>query len=588
MSTVFNIASRLEQLLRKAAAGNPDFGSEFDPELRPADPRHGDFQANGVLGFARARKANPRALAESLLASLTALDEWQQAGCSVAIAGPGFLNFSISSEALCDWLLALHGTGDLGAAAGSEFAGKTVVVDFSSPNTAKQMHVGHIRSTVIGESLSRMLEFIGARVIRDNHIGDWGTQFGIIISAIKESGYDLTTGSPDALADIERLYKEGNARFKADPDARERARAELVKLQQGDPVNTAIWEQISAISWKEFEAVYDLLGVRFDKVLGESFYRDRVDRVCAELEDLGIAQRSEGALVVFHPEHPRFNTQPLIIRKADGASNYATTDLATLLYRVEELGADAILYVVGAPQSDHFEQLFLTAEKWFRAKGYRLPKLVHVAFGTVLGEDGKAIKTRDGEPVKLRQLFNEAIERARAIVNEKSGDLPAEQKEAIARIVGISAVRYADLSQSRTSDYIFAWDKLLSFDGNTAPYLLYAVARIHSIFRKIGSIPNDALLQQASAYETPAELALARKLAAFPTSLNLALADFRPHMLCTYLYELSGAFSSFYNADKVNVDDEPVRARRLLLCVRTLTVMECGLALLGIPTLERM
>ncbi len=588
MSTAHNIATHLEELLHQAAATNADFGPEFEPELRAADPRHGDFQANGVLGFARSRKANPRALAESLLKTLTSLDDWPAVGCSVAIAGPGFLNFTLSPPALLNWLHHLDIQQARGALIKSSLAGKTVIVDFSSPNTAKQMHVGHIRSTVIGESLSRMLEFSGATVIRDNHIGDWGTQFGIIIAAIKDSGYNPGCGDSDALARIEQLYKEGNARFKSDPEARDRARAELVKLQQGDPENTAIWEQISAVSWKEFAAIYDLLDVKFDKVLGESFYRDRVDRVCAELEELGIAQKSEGALVVFHPEHPRFKTQPLIIRKADGASNYATTDLATLLYRVEELGAEAVLYVVGSPQSDHFEQLFLTAEKWFKAKGYPIPTMAHVAFGTVLGEDGKAIKTRDGEPVKLRELFDEAVERARVVVKEKSADLPDDQKEAIARIVGISAVRYADLSQNRTSDYVFAWDKLLSFDGNTAPYLLYAVARIHSIFRKIGQLPDAELLQQATPFETPAEMALARKLAAFPVALELALADLRPHMLCTYLYELSGTFSSFYNADKVAVDDAPVRARRLLLCSRSLAVMEASLALLGIPSLERM
>lgn len=588
MSTAHNIATHLEELLRQAAAENADFGPDFEPELRAADPRHGDFQANGVLGFARARKTNPRALAESLLTTLTALDDWPAVGCSVEIAGPGFLNFTLSPTALLNWLHRLDLNQTQAALIGGPFAGKTVIVDFSSPNTAKQMHVGHIRSTVIGESLSRMLAFSGATVIRDNHIGDWGTQFGIIIAAIKDSGYDPGCGDVDALTRIEQLYKEGNSRFKNDPEARDRARAELVKLQQGDAENTAIWEQISKVSWAEFAAIYDLLDVKFDKVLGESFYRDRVDRVCAELEELGIAQQSEGALVVFHPEHPRFKTQPLIIRKADGASNYATTDLATLLYRVEELGAEAVLYVVGSPQSDHFEQLFLTAEKWFKAKGYPIPTMTHVAFGTVLGEDGKAIKTRDGEPVKLRQLFNEAIERARVVVKEKSASLPDDQKEAIARIVGISAVRYADLSQNRTSDYVFAWEKLLSFDGNTAPYLLYAVARIHSIFRKTGQIPDAKTLQYATPFETPAEIALARKLAAFPVALELALADLRPHMLCTYLYELSGTFSSFYNADKVAVDDTPVRARRLLLCSRSLAVMETSLALLGIPSLDRM
>ncbi|MEM9227261.1 MAG: arginine--tRNA ligase, partial [Verrucomicrobiota bacterium] len=302
-----------------------------------------------------------------------------------------------------------------------------------------------------------------------------------------------------------------------------------------------------------------LWGLAPDITLGESFYRDKVDRIYDELTACGLAEESEGALVVFHPEHPRFAKQPFIIRKADGASNYASTDLATLLYRREEFGADEIVYLTDGRQRDHFEQLFLTAEKWFTKQGYTLPKLTHVWWGTILGEDGKAIKTRSGEPIYLAALLDEAIERARTIVEEKSPDLPDEEKAAIATAVGLGAVRYADLSQNRTQDYVFAWDKLLAFEGNSAPYLLMAVARVHSIFRKAG-VDLDAtdFEAEASVLETDEELTLAGKLMNFPEAIALAASDLRPHHLCTYLYELAGEFSTFFNANRVIIDEADV------------------------------
>jgi arginyl-tRNA synthetase len=308
-----------------------------------------------------------------------------------------------------------------------------------------------------------------------------------------------------------------------------------------------------------------------------------------ELTKLGLAEESQGALVVFHPEHPRFKTQPFIIRKSDGASNYASTDLATMLYRVEHFKADAIVVLTDTRQSDHFEQLWLTTQKWFAKTGRKLPRFEHVTFGSILGEDGKAIKTRSGDPIKLKDLLAEAEARAFAIVTEKSPELPETERRDIANAVGVGAVRYADLVQNRSSDYVFAWDKILSFDGNTAPYLLYAVARIRSIFRKQNIEPKDAASGAgATPPETPGELALARKLASFASALKLTTTTLRPHFLCIYLYELAGEFSSFYTADKVLVDDPAVRARRLLLCARTLLVLETGLRLLGLRPLSRM
>jgi arginyl-tRNA synthetase len=506
------------------------------------------------------------------------------------VAGPGFINFTLKPAALLAWLRAFDTEEHLRAGAAAAHAGQTWVVDYSSPNTAKQMHVGHLRSAVIGETICRMLAFTGAKVIRDNHLGDWGTQFGKLIYGFKRWA-DPAALAADPIEELERVYKLGHAATPDDSPELNEARAELVKLQNGDPENFALWKKFSDVSLAAFQQIYDRLGIRFDHNLGESFYNDKLERVYRELTETAppIAEVSEGALVVFHSEHPRFKTQPFLIRKADGASNYGSTDLATALYRAEHFKADGIVVVTDFRQGDHFEQLFLTVKKWFAAKSYRLPELHHVTFGAVTGEDGKALKTRDGGVIKLKALLDEAEERAFAIVNEKSPELPEAERREIARVVGIGAVQYADLSQNRSSNYVFSWDKMLALDGNTAPYLLYAVARIHSIFRKLAVTPGDASTESlASALETPAELALARKLAKFPDAIRLAADTLRPHFLGLYLYELAGEFSAFYTADKVAVDDPTVRARRLLLCARTLVTLETGLHLLGLRTITRM
>ena len=448
------------------------------------------------------------------------------------------------------------------------------------------MHVGHLRSAVIGEAICRLLSFSGAKVIRDNHIGDWGTQFGKLIWAYKRQ-LDQAALAADPLEEFERLYKLGNTAAEADPAVLADAQLELVKLQGGDPGNRAIWQQINDVSLAAFQQIYDQLGIRFDATLGESFYNDKVERIYRELTDSGLAQESQGALVVFHPEHPRFKTQPFIIRQSSGAANYASSDLATALYRAEHFKADGIIVVTDFRQTDHFEQLYLTVRKWFAAKKYRIPELHHVTFGAVTGEDGKALKTRDGDTIRLKALLGEARERAYQLVSAKSPDFPEAERRSIADVVGVASVQYADLSQNRSSDYVFAWDKMISLEGNTAAYLLYAVARIRSIFRKAGVEPG-AGSGGAAPLETPTELALASKLVHFPDGVALATSTLRPHFLALYLYELAGAYSAFNNADRVLVDDPAVRARRLLLCHRTLIVLETGLHLLGLRTLERM
>ena len=585
MHVSFNLAALFDAALKTAATASGLDAANFAPEVRTADPKHGDFQANGVLPYAKRTKQNPRALAEKLVA---ALPTDVRDACTITVAGPGFINFTLQPAALQAWLRTFSTREQLAAGAATAYAGQTWVVDYSSPNTAKQMHVGHLRSAVIGESVSRLLAFSGAKIIRDNHIGDWGTQFGKLIWAYKRQ-LDTTAFAEDPLAEFERLYKVGNSASDADPAVLKEAQQELVKLQSGDPENTAIWKKIGEVSVTAFQQIYDLLGIRFDYTLGESFYNDKVGRVYQELTDCGLATESQGALVVFHPEHPRFKDQPFLIRKSDGAANYASTDLATILYRSEHFHADAAIYVIDSRQGDHCQQLFLTVQKWFEKTGRKVPRLEHVAFGTVLGEDGRPLKTRNGDNIKLKDLLSEAVERARRLVDEKSTDLPEDERRIISEVVGTGSVQYADLSQNRSSDYLFSWDKMISLEGNTAAYLLYAVARVRSIFRKLEAIPGDPVVESAaSPLETPEELSLARKVTKFSDAVALASANLRPHFLCLYLYELAGEFSTFYAANKVAVDDPAVRARRLMLCARTLLMLETGLDLLGLRTVNRM
>ncbi len=593
MHVSFNLAADLDAALKAAAtqAGLAD-ATAFAPEVRTADPKHGDFQANGTLGYAKARKLNPRAVADQIVA---ALPDRLRTDYEITIAGPGFINFALKPAALLAWLRTFATAAQLRTGAAAAHAGQTWVVDYSSPNTAKQMHVGHLRSAVIGEAICRLLAFTGARVIRDNHLGDWGTQFGKLIYGYKRWANPAALAT-DAIEELERLYKLGNDATPEGSPALDEARRELVALQTGELTNVALWKKFSEVSLAAFQQIYDRLGITFDHNLGESFYNDKVDRVYRELTETTppIAESSAGALVVFHDEHPRFsrNTErpnPFMVRKADGASGYASTDLATALYRTEHFKADGIVVVTDFRQADHFEQLFLTVRKWFAAKNYRVPELHHVTFGAVTGEDGKALKTRSGDVIKLKALLAEAVDRAFVIVSEKNADMPEAERREIAGIVGIASVQYADLAQNRSSNYVFSWDKMLALDGNTAPYLLYAVARIHSIFRKAGLAPTDAAGETlATAPETPTEIMLARKLTKFPDAIRVAGETLRPHYLGLYLYELAGDYSSFNNADKVLVEDAALRARRLLLCARTLLTLETGLHLLGLRTLTRM
>ncbi len=577
----FDSGEAIERVIRAATVDHEDFGSEFEPQVRPADEKFGDFQANGVLPFAKKAKLNPRELAQKLIDSLPKTELWQ-----TSIAGPGFINFTLSSSFLKQWIEKFYDRETIQEAA-QDGESRKVVVDFSSPNTAKQMHVGHIRSTIIGESLARLLSFLGHEVTRDNHLGDWGTQFGILLFALKREKISLDDLGPDPIARLENIYRQGNSLIKEEETNLKQAREELVKLQNGDSENLLLWKKIKEISLNSFVSIYELLGVRFDHSLGESFYKDKVDAVCEELLEYQICREDKGALVVFHPEHKRFSKQPFIIRKSDGASNYATSDLATVEFRKNEWNSDEIIYVTDGRQRDHFEQLFLTTQKWDRARNEISPAMYHVWFGTILGEDNKAIKTRDGEPVKLIDLLNEAIARARKMVTEKNPDLPEHEVEKRSRVIGLGAVRYADLSQDRTLDYVFSWEKMLAMQGNTAPYLQYAVARIYSIFRK-AELQPDSISVLEYPPTTLSEKKLARKLLFFPGVIKQTAKELKPHFLGTYLYELATEFSSFYNQSKVMVEEKEIKYLRIILCARTLSILETGMYLLGIETLEEM
>lgn len=545
--------------------------------VRPCpDPRFGDYQTNALMGLARARKLNPRQLAADVLVRLDVADCCEPP----EVAGAGFLNFRVQTVALARTLQA--------AARGEHLffppaaAPRTVVVDFSSPNVAKSMHVGHIRSTILGDSLARVLRLLGHRVITDNHLGDWGTQFGMLLTAWKR---DLNAAAlqTDAIAEMERLYKQAAAECKTSPAALEAARRELVRLQAGDAENLAIWRRMIALSRAQFDIIYQRLGVRFDHTLGESFYHPRLQPLVQELCDRGLARESEGARVVFFDDLPALQAHPALIQKRDGAFNYTTTDLATLAYRLETWQPDEIIYVTDARQQLHFQQLFAAFRRWRPEAAVRL---AHVWFGSILGEDNKPFKTRSGETVKLADLLDEAEERAYRAVSEKNPALAEADRREVARVVGLGALKYADLLPNRQSDYVFSWDKMLALNGNTAPYLQYACARIRSIFRK-GDVGGD-LAPAALELGAPEELALARHLLNFGLVLAAMAEEYRPNFLCNYLYELAGRFTAFYEHCPVLKSAPGPRASRLVLCDLTARVLQQGLAVLGIETLEQM
>ena len=545
--------------------------------VRPCpEPKFGDYQTNALMGLAKRDQLNPRELAAQVGEQLNVADCCEP----VEIAGPGFLNFRLKTEALSAALVSAANGEHLFYRATTE--PRTIVIDYSSPNVAKPMHVGHIRSTILGYTLARTFRLLGHRVVTDNHIGDWGTQFGKLLVGWKDH-LDRDALSQDALAEMERLYKLVNSASDKDGSVLTRARGELVKLQDGDTENLAIWHEMIDLSRHQFDEIYGRLGVEFDETLGESFYNARLKGVVDELIAQGIAEESDGAQVVFFNDHKLLKKHPAIVRKSDGAANYTTTDLATLEHRQDSWQPSEVIYVTDGRQQLHFQQLFELYNRW--KPGHSM-KLKHVWFGAILGEDGKPFKTRSGEIVRLSGLLDEAEQRAFDAVSEKNPDLPEEERHNIARVVGIGAIKYADLSGNRQSDYEFSWDNMLALVGNTAPYLLYAVTRIRSIFRKLG---DESLTQPgAFALDQTEELTLAKHLLRFGLVLEQVIDECRPNYLCNYIYELAGYFASFYENCPVLQAEGDIRAQRLALCNLTGQVLKTGLETLGLETTERM
>lgn len=567
------LAGRVERAFRGLGVELPE---GFVPTVvAAADPRHGDYQCNDCLGLAKALKSNPRALAASLLGQL----EVEDLCLAPEIAGPGFVNFRLREEALGARARALLEDERFGV---PTLPARKVVVDFSSPNVAKPMHVGHIRSTFLGDALARIARFLGHEVTTVNHIGDWGTQFGMILWGWKRE-LDAAALEADPVRALLELYRSVNAKAKGDEAVLAECKTELVKLQAGDEENLKIWERCVALSRAGLEEIYAELGIEFDCWMGESAYNERLAPLVAALQAEELARESDGALAIFFDGVPALEDKPLIVRKGDGGFLYATTDLAAIDFRTKEWDADEIWYVVGAPQQLHFSQVFEAA----RRRGTQA-RLEHVAFGSILGEDRKLMRTRSGESVGLLEVLGEGVARARQVVEDKNAELPVEEKEEIARIIGIGSIKFAELSQNRLTDYVFSWDKMLSLQGKTAPYLQNSYVRIRSIFRRLREQGGEVTVPATVNLGQPQERALALLLARYGETMPQVLDDFRPNLLADYLFELAGAFHAFYHECPVLAAEEPQRGSRLALCALAERVLQHGLGLLGIVVPERM
>ena len=585
-----NLRNELERRIRDAlaAAGAPEGAPALiAPSKRP---EFGDYQANGCMAAAKAMKTNPRQLAEQVVAAAQIDDLVEK----LEIAGPGFINITLRNDWLGRQLSARLEDERLGV--DTPPAPQTVVVDYSSPNLAKEMHVGHLRSTIIGDALARILDFLGHNVIRQNHVGDWGTQFGMLTAYLDvlaaKIGQDKEGfGFVAHINDLEAYYRDAKKLFDNDPEFAEMSREYVVKLQSGNPQVTHSWRNFRTLSWEHCADVYDRLGVLLtaDDIRGESAYNDDLSQVVADLKAKDLLRESQGAQCVFLAEFKDKEGEilPVLVQKSDGGYLYATTDLAAMRYRAGELGAGRILYVTDSRQGLHFQQVFAVARKaGFVGEGVSLE---HVGFGMMMGSDNRPFKTREGGTVKLMDLLAEAEKRAAEQVVEKSPGLPDEQKQEIARVVGIGAVKYADLSQNRASDYVFSWDRMLALEGNTAPYMQYAYARVKSIFRKDESTDyTDYTDSNSIVLGEAAERALGVKLAQFPETVETVAGECLPNLLCGYLYELAGAFMSFYENCPVLKADDNTRASRLALCHLTAETIKKGLGLLGIQTIEQM
>jgi arginyl-tRNA synthetase len=567
----------LDELARRAL--EEAHGSPAAALLRPADPARADYQVNGVMGLAKQLGRAPRELAEPVADLLAKREEI----ASAEVAGPGFINLRLALPWLGRALAEMASDHERDGVPSAERS-QRMVIDYSSPNIAKELHVGHIRSTIIGSALYRIHSFLGHQVIGDNHVGDWGTQFGQLIVAMRAFGSEEALAR-EPIGELERVYKLGSAKAKEDPQFAAQARAELAKLQSGDPDNVAMWKHMVEATRVALEAIYTRLGVRFDSWRGESCYESMLPGVVQLLLERGVAREDQGAICVFFEDDPELSRveTPYIVRKSDGAFLYSTTDIATVLYRQDELKTERTLYVVDQRQKLHFQMMFATARKL----GVGM-QLEHIGHGSVLGKDGKPLKTRAGESIKLAALLDEAEERAAKLISAEGLEVDPAQSKELSRMVGVGAVKYADLSQNRLSDYRFDWDKLISLKGNAGPYLQYAHARIRAIFRKGDIDPRTLNGGQALRLEHVAEIALGKQLLHFADVVHDAAAGNLPHLICEHLYTLSRDFSSFYEQCSVLKAEGQSQHTRLVLCALTARQLERGLALLGIDAPERM
>ncbi|WP_299871958.1 arginine--tRNA ligase [uncultured Cocleimonas sp.] len=574
-----NIRTQLETIITQALADAGALNNAPAVVKTSSRPEFGDYQANGIMGAAKALKMNPREFAAKVLENL----DLSTYADKLEIAGPGFINIHLKNEWLQQQVEKTLESDRLNIEKAEH--PETVVIDYSAPNLAKEMHVGHLRSTIIGDSIARVLEFSGHKVIRQNHVGDWGTQFGMLLTymgELKQQDSEITL----QLADLEKFYQAAKVRFDEDADFAKQARDNVVKLQAGDPEFLALWKQFIDTSLNHCDEIYKILNVLLTRedVMPESAYNDDLANVISDLKTKGLLTEDQGAQCVFLEEFKGKDDSiiPMIVQKSDGGYLYATTDLAALRYRNDTLKMTRGLYLVDARQSLHLRQVFAVGKKAGFVK--EETSLEHMAFGTMMGKDGTPFKTRTGGTVKLIDLLNEAQQRALDLVTEKNPDLDQESRESIAKTVGIGAVKYADLSKNRTSDYIFNWDTMLSFEGNTAPYLQYAYARIQSIFRKAGAIDTSAKI----IIEEPVERQLASKLLQLSEAIEAVAKDGTPNILCNYLYELSGNFMTFYEACPIMKADENTKQSRLKLSQLTANTLKTGLDLLGIDVMERM
>ncbi|HFE4418136.1 TPA: arginine--tRNA ligase [Klebsiella quasipneumoniae subsp. similipneumoniae] len=576
-----NIQALLSEKVSQAliAAGAP---ADCEPQVRQsAKVQFGDYQANGVMAVAKKLGMAPRQLAEQVLSHL----DLNGIASKVEIAGPGFINIFLDPAFLADNVNRALQSERLGVATPQV---QTIVVDYSAPNVAKEMHVGHLRSTIIGDASVRTLEFLGHKVIRANHVGDWGTQFGMLIAYLEKQQQE--NAGEMALADLEGFYREAKKHYDEDEAFAERARSYVVKLQGGDEYFLQMWRKLVDITMSQNQITYDRLNVTLtrDDVMGESLYNPMLPGIVADLKAKGLAVESEGATVVFLDEYKNKEGEPMgvIIQKKDGGYLYTTTDIACAKYRYETLHADRVLYYIDSRQHQHLMQAWTIVRK----AGY-VPDSVpleHHMFGMMLGKDGKPFKTRAGGTVKLADLLDEALERARRLVAEKNPEMSADELENLAKVVGIGAVKYADLSKNRTTDYVFDWDNMLAFEGNTAPYMQYAYTRVLSVFRKAG-IDENALTDAPVVIAEDREAQLAARLLQFEETLSVVAREGTPHVMCAYLYDLAGLFSGFYeHCPILSAESEATRNSRLKLALLTAKTLELGLDTLGIETVERM